>query len=70
MTLPRIGQYMSTPSYFCLCLNERVALVHSAAPVIQEATFLFLGKIYAVVDYVLRLLGGQSTKKQKSSQKT
>ena len=41
---------MSTPSYFCLCLNGRAALVHSAAPVIQEATFLFLGKIYVVVD--------------------
>ena len=70
MTLPRIGQYMSTPSYFCLCLNGRAALVHSVAPVIQKATFLFLGKIYDVVDYVLILLGGQSTKKQKSSQKT
>ena len=35
-----------------------------------RGNLLFLGKIYAVVDYVLRLLGGQSTKKQKSSQKT
>ena len=36
----------------------------------SRGNLLFLGKIYAVVDYVLRLLGGQSTKKQKSSQKT